>query len=88
MDTATYIEREGCEQVELRVDYDHGDRTYYYDAEGAVVAVVADNSFGYAACGVIPSCSRNIVRQCRICRGSAVKNDTVPDCPATVWDNL
>ena len=85
MDTATYTEREGCEQVEVRLDYEHGDRTYYYDAEGALVALVADNSFAFSACGVVPSCTGNIVRQCRLCRGSSFTNDDLPDCPSTLW---
>ena len=86
MDMATYTEREGCDYVTVRLDYEHGDRTYQYDAQGVLVALVADNSFGYSACGVIPSCPGGVVRTCRICRGSWFVDDDVPDCPASLWE--
>ena len=87
MDLGTYTEREGCDSVVVRVDYDRGDRTYYYDHQGALVARVSDNAFagGYSVCGMVPSCAGTILRQCRLCRGSSFKDDTVPDCPADLW---
>ena len=87
-DLATYTERQGCDYVSFRLDYERGDRTYYYDAQGTLVASVADNAFagGYSACGVIASCTGDIVRTCRLCRGSAFADDNVPDCPATIWE--
>jgi len=86
LDYATYTQREDCDEISVRVDYYHGDRTSYYDADWALVAVVADNSFGYAACGPIPSCTGNVVLECRLCRGSGFTDDNVPDCPPTIWD--
>ncbi|HEY3255694.1 MAG TPA: hypothetical protein VGJ91_17165, partial [Polyangiaceae bacterium] len=86
-DLGTYTERESCDYISVRLDYDRGDRTYYYDAQGTLVASIADNAFagGYSACGVIPSCTGSVVRQCRLCRGSFFTDDDVPDCPATIW---
>ena len=83
MDLATYTEREGCDFTIVRVDYEHGDRTYLYDHQGALVGRVADNAFagGYSICGMT-DCAGTILRQCRLCRGSYFKNDNVPDCPA------
>src|SRR6478736_3330098 len=88
MSVWTYTERADCDYILVRYDYDRGDRTYYYEAQGTLVGLVADNAFanGFSTCGLIPSCTGAIVQECRLCRGSAFTNDNLPDCPATIWN--
>jgi len=74
-----YSELEGC-GYNVRVDYDYGDRTYYYDLQGALVGYVADSTVGSTVCGVIPSC--NVIRKCQLC-GTNLGGS---DCPTSVWD--
>ncbi len=81
----TYTEREGCDYVELTFDYDRGWRSYYYD-QGTLVAFALDNAYGGSVqCGVETSCTGGIVRACRVCRGSQFVDDSLPDCPDTLW---